>query len=503
MSPHRASPRHLLLVEDNPGDAKLIEALLYGRDWDDQTTRVADTLGMALTTLADSQVDAVLLDLRLPDGDGVECVHAVRRVVPDVPVVVLTGIDDENLALSCIEAGAQDYVCKAEMNTQGLHRALAYAVARVRERAAAARAETFRARLATIVESSHDAILSATIDGVVTSWNVGAESLFGFPRHQAIGHSVRDLLNVTASSETERTARLDELLKLPDKEQTRHLLEVTVGDRDMVLWVTTCLLRDAAGEATEFAAICRDITELQQLNNELRQKNVELTERDKQMRALTGRLHALREDERSRISREVHDELGQVLTALQLDIGWVVRRLRNGPPQLNAELGPRLAEAASLVDSTVKTVQRIAVELRPSVLDTLGLPEALQDEARRFSKRTGTHVDMDIDESARPTGDVATALFRICQELLTNVARHAHASKVTVQLVDGDGYLKLRVSDNGVGMRPSAPGLDSSLGLLGVRERADSLGGSVNFEGSPDVGTTATVNVPFTSTMEA
>ena len=503
MSPHRACPRHLLLVEDNPGDAKLIEALLYGSDWDDQTTQVAGTLGLALTTLADSQVDAVLLDLRLPDGDGVQCVQSVRRVVPDVPIVVLTGIDDEDLAVSCIEAGAQDYVCKSEMTTQGLHRALAYAIARVRERAAAAQAETIRARLATIVESSQDAILSATMDGIVTSWNYGAESLFGYPRQQAVGHSVRELLNVTASSETERMALLDKVLSVPDKEQTRHLLEVTVGERDMVLWVTTCALRNAQGGVTEFAAICRDITELQQLNNELRQKNVELTERDSQMRALTGRLHALREDERSRISREVHDELGQVLTALQLDIGWVVRRLKEGPPQLNAELSPRLAEAAALVDSTVKTVQRIAVELRPSVLDTLGLPEALQDEVRRFSKRTGTRVDMNIDESARPTGDVATALFRICQELLTNVARHAQASKVTVEFSASNGHLQLRLSDNGIGMERSAPGLVSSLGLLGIRERVDSLGGSVDFKGSPGIGTTAMVSVPFTSTTEA
>ncbi len=258
----------------------------------------------------------------------------------------------------------------------------------------------------------------------------------------------------------------------------------------VVLSVVASLLRDAAGGVTAVAAICRDVTEARAREDELQRHHDELEQHDRQMRALAARLNDVREEERTRVSREVHDVLGQLLSSLKLHLRWIGRRVE-GPP-----LQQRLREAEGLLDETVRAVQRIAVELRPSALDSLGLPAALRDEVRRFADRAGIAAEVEVPPSGSPAPEVGTALFRILQELLTNVARHSGAERVRVALAEANGGWTLDVTDDGVGLSTvHAPGR-VPLGLLGMRERAAALGGSVRLTAGPAGGVRAYVHIP-------
>ena len=493
MSPYLEGAR-LLLVEDNLGDAELIRA--YLADTGEATGGIihAETLADAVTALGGAEVDVVLLDLRLPDGSGVECVERVLEERRDLPIVVLTGLEDDELALACIHAGAQDYLCKQDLQPQALRRAIGYASTRLREASARRRVHELQARLAAIVESSSDAIVSSKTDGTITSWNRGAEVMFGCSSVEAVGRPITEVVRRPAGEDVGPLDRIADA----EGSAAREVVRLGRDDRLVHLSVTASRLRDPSGAVVGTAAICRDITESKRRDEELRRRNEELLERDQAMRALTARLHAIREEERARISREVHDQLGQLLTGFKMDLKWIGRRLqRDDENHVSEAVSVRLREAEALVDQTIEAVQRIAVELRPTALDALGLASAVRDEARRFQVRAGIPVEVAVRGNAEPEPDVVIGLFRIFQELLTNAARHSKASTVRVDLETGDESVVLRVQDDGVGIEPGAETRPSSLGLLGVRERADSLGGTVRVERLPAGGTAATARVPL------
>jgi signal transduction histidine kinase len=220
----------------------------------------------------------------------------------------------------------------------------------------------------------------------------------------------------------------------------------------------------------------------------------------RQLRALSARLQSMREEERARIAREIHDELGQALTALKMDLRWAEKRLgRESSLTLNPILD-KIVEAGELVDATIASVQRIAVELRPRVLEDLGLTVAVRHEARRFEQRTGVRCRLQLPEADPMLADeIATSMFRILQEAITNVARHAEATEVEVQLVQEADGLVLRVADNGKGIGPADLEDAKSLGLLGMKERAESLGGEVTFQRGSPRGTVVKLVLPLPS----
>jgi signal transduction histidine kinase len=217
------------------------------------------------------------------------------------------------------------------------------------------------------------------------------------------------------------------------------------------------------------------------------------------LRALTRRMEKTREEERTRLARDVHDDLGQSLTALKMDLRWIERKLGTVgiSPELDA-VKARTTSAIEVVDDTTATVQELAAQLRPSVLDRLGLCSAVQFEARRFQARAGIECRTSLPASPpRLTPDMATALFRILQECLTNVARHAGATRVLIRLGTHGNVATLRVLDNGSGITASAIANSQSLGLLGMKERAAMLGGEVLFQRGTRRGTMAIVRIPI------
>ena len=247
---------------------------------------------------------------------------------------------------------------------------------------------------------------------------------------------------------------------------------------------------DAAGRITGHFGIQRDVTDRTLAAAELEQSRAEL-------RALAARLQTIREEERKRIAREIHDELGQALTGLKLDLAWL------GSQRPKSTSGAYRAIDSSItdrIDETMQIVRRIASELRPSVLDQLGLEAAIEWLVQEAAKRTGIAVTLQAEEFPRLPDAVRSHAFRIMQEALTNVTRHSRATQVTVSVRRAGDVLTLGVTDNGVGFSPdSLSGLDS-LGLVGMRERALACGGTLMVQGKPGEGTAIIVTIPLAET---
>jgi signal transduction histidine kinase len=225
---------------------------------------------------------------------------------------------------------------------------------------------------------------------------------------------------------------------------------------------------------------------------ELHRKSERLRESEDKLRRLAAHLISVREEERAHIAREIHDELGQVLTGLKMEVTWLARRLKE----------PALIEKTDsmcrLIDSSVQTVRKIATGLRPEMLDDMGLVAAVGWQAKEFQKRTGIRVRIKLPpETAKPDIDVATTMFRIFQEILTNVARHSRATRIDVDLDIAEDRVSLEVLDNGVGIAQADLDGRKSLGLLGMHERALLFGGEVKITGAGGEGTRVLVSIPL------
>jgi two-component system, NarL family, sensor histidine kinase UhpB len=220
-----------------------------------------------------------------------------------------------------------------------------------------------------------------------------------------------------------------------------------------------------------------------------------LTASHQQLRQLSAHTEAIVEAERTRIAREVHDELGQSLTALKMDCAWLERRFT----EQQSELRARTQMMAQLIDDTITTVRRISTELRPEMLDDLGLPATLEWQLQEFQKRTSIDYTVSIKpKDIKVSETISTAVYRVFQETLTNVARHAQATAIEVLLTTDVEMLRLRVHDNGIGITDEQRVRSTSLGLLGIRERVDFLGGVTDIFGAPGGGTTVEIKIPLT-----
>jgi PAS domain S-box-containing protein len=252
------------------------------------------------------------------------------------------------------------------------------------------------------------------------------------------------------------------------------------------------VLTDVAGRPVRIVGGVSDITEQRRAEEALENSR-------QQLRALSARLISGREEERTLVAREIHDELGQVLTALKINLDWLEKKI--GARADDATLNPlleRLVESGEMVQSAIQRVQQIATELRPGALDTLGLAVALQQETRRFQERTGITCELQLpDKELELPREASTTVFRIFQEALTNVVRHAHATKVRITLSSEPNRVVLCVEDNGEGIRPGAESDSKSLGLLGMRERALASGGEVAITPIQPHGTRVTLRLPW------
>ena len=225
-----------------------------------------------------------------------------------------------------------------------------------------------------------------------------------------------------------------------------------------------------------------------------KQAEEELTASREQLRDLSRHLESIREEERTRLAREIHDEMGQSLTGLKIDVSWIARRL----PKAEVSLLEKTKTMNELIDEAVQTVKRISSELRPGVLDHLGLAAAIEWQAQELEKRT--QIRFEFKSSPKEIaldGGRSTTMFRICQEALTNVVRHANASKVRITLRREPSRVVLRISDNGKGIEEEQASDSKAFGVIAMRERARSWGGDFKIHGSPSKGTVVAVTIPL------
>ena len=317
-------------------------------------------------------------------------------------------------------------------------------------------------------------------DGIVLEVNESWTKGTGFPRAEVINESI---FKFSSSMGPGMADRIRQLLKSP-KPSINLEVRFTSKDGREVIANTSAVMCDLDGEAC-YLWVANDITE---------QKHAE-----ESLRALTARLHSAREEEGTRIAREIHDELGGILTGLKWDLEKIDNTLNSpGDGSQLFDIHNRISSMTTLIETTINTVRRIASELRPGVLDDLGLVPAIEWQIEQFQVRSGLKCHWTNNASEiELSRERASAVFRILQEILTNVLRHAHAANLYVRLGRSKHYFELEVTDDGQGITESQERNSGSLGLLGMKERALLVGGEVRITGKEGGGTTVLVRVPF------
>jgi len=338
-----------------------------------------------------------------------------------------------------------------------------------------------------------DEVLRLVIDTIPTmAWTVRPDGAVDFINQRWLDYTglsfEEEIKEPTRAMHPEDLARVMEkwLARMAAGESFEDEMRLRRADGEYRWFlVRTVPLRDERRDIVKWYGSSIDIEDRKRAEEALQKS------RD-QLRALAARVQSVREEERNRVAREIHDELGQALTAIKIDLSSLSRELPADKKQQSESI-------LKLVDETIQSVRRISTELRPVVLDAVGLVAAVEWAAGEFAARTGTKCQLDL-----PQDDVvidqerATAVFRIFQETLTNVARHATATEVDVRLAENDGELTLEVHDNGKGVSEEQLGSGSSLGILGMRERALLLGGELTIVGTLGEGTTVSVRIPET-----
>jgi PAS domain S-box-containing protein len=362
--------------------------------------------------------------------------------------------------------------------------------ARVQSRQMVDRLEVTQARLAAIVDSAMDAIITVDAGQRVVLFNRAAEQLFRCPRDEAVGTPLDRFIPVRFHA-----AHREHLGKFKKTGATsRRMGDATVlwarrPANDEEFPIEASISHSMQDGADLFTVILRDITER-------RRQEEQINRQQEELQAMSARIHEAREEEKTLIARELHDELGQLLTALKMDLAWLRGRLTAGDTATAAKAG-RMNDT---LEQTIASVRRISANLGPLLLDDLGFSDATTWLAEDFAERFG--IPCSVDMPAEPAlGELdrvrLIALYRILQEALTNVARHAEARNTWIRLAIEDGTLRLDVEDDGRGITPEDMAKTRSLGIRGMRERVHHIGGALDIGQTPQGGTRVSVQVPL------
>ncbi len=338
-----------------------------------------------------------------------------------------------------------------------------------------------------ILNSALDAIIIIDAASHISFWNPQAENIFGWRADEVMGKHLSETIIPPGYAEA-HSSGMERYLNTGKGHILNRLIEITALNKSGVLFpVEMSILPVEMENEISFCAFIRDITER-------KEAEISLKRSSEQLRELSGHLQEVREEERLKISRDIHDELGQQLTGLKMDISWLKKKYLQDDPLVIDKFN----DAILLVDETVKSIRRITAELRPSIIDDLGLNAALEWHINEFRDRIGIEViyensfdDTDIDPA------ISIGLFRMLQESLTNVAKHAQASQVKIKIERVNNTVKFCIQDNGVGFDMGAKQNDLSFGHMGINERVSKMKGKSSIKSKPDAGTTIEVTLPL------
>jgi len=337
-----------------------------------------------------------------------------------------------------------------------------------------------------LAENVTDVIWASDLDGNLLYISPSVERQIGYTAEEIMSHPMtvttrKHLRNAISAALKSATAAEQ------GKRDKPHSYRLAVTHKDgTVVWTETCMivLRNRRGQPVGVVGAVRDITERKKYEEALKRS-------ESQLRLLSQRVLQVQEEERTRIARDLHDQLGQELVYLRIKAQSLAEQIGDHP-----EAHQSAAELVNLIDQTTSTSRRIAAAVSPPILDDMGLMRAVRLSAAEFSRRTSIPCFVDAAENLRVPKEVATAAYRILQEALTNVWKHAQASEVHVDIRKAGRTLVLRIQDNGIGL-DSTLGEENSLGLLGMRERARLAGGSVTISNRRSGGVQVVARLPL------
>jgi signal transduction histidine kinase len=488
-----ASTLALLVVEDSEADFELLIASLE-RSGSVTAARV-ETSGQLRDALASARWDAVIADHKLPRFDSLEALRIVRAAQPDLPFLIVSGMIGEEAAVAAMQAGADDYIMKDHLSraAPALQRALIVGSARGRQRETEEALRESEARFRSLASNLPGLVLQIHVeDGGTLAFHYassGSQRLFGIAADDLVREPGRffDLLQPADAADLRIALRKS----LQPPKYIQHECRLMPGCTVATAWIEfSARPRRLPSGRLLWHAIVSDISPQKRADQEARALQRELRE-------LSSYLVRVREQEREAIAREIHDEVGSILTAIKLDIAWFKQQLRN-----DAALLDKLRQFDQLVDRAGESSTRLVHDLRPGILDA-GIVAALEWVAHEFERRAGTSCRFDTPhEWLALEPDQSITVFRICQEALNNIAKHAAATQVNIWLATDDLQLLLEVRDNGGGFTPEKPKHPDCFGLRGMKERAMSLGGTVDISSEPGSGTTIALALPLSTLSE-
>lgn len=476
-----AVPLKILMLEDDPIDAEIVQWSL--KDAFPCVFQVAANKEVYFSALDEFKPDLVLADNALPRFNAKEALEGLNERSPGIPFILVTGTVSEEFAASIIRLGADDYILKDRLAR--LPAAIKSAIDRKRSEAAIKQSEEVR-RL--IMNAALDAIVCIDPHGHITVWNPQAERMFGWRESEILGKQLDETIIPEQFREAHRKgmAHYRQTGTGPVLNKAIEISALHRSGREFPIELAIVPIKN--GKEEFFCAFIRDITQRKKAQEKLNRSYEEI-------RRLASHLQDVREEERLIIAREIHDQLGQQLTIMKMDMGWLRSKL---VLDNNAIAKEKLDELNSIIEETIRTVRKIAADLRPGLLDDLGLGAAIEWHINEYEKRTGILVDYEgLNDEVELSMASKTGLFRIVQEALTNVARYANARHVKVRLMKDDEHLSLMIQDDGVGFDKEKIYAKKTFGIVGMRERTAMMGGSYNLESMPGKGTTISVHVPL------
>ena len=482
------TPLRVLLAEDSPADADLVRFELAAA-YDPVIHRVEEAQAMA-AALSNGVWDVVISDYYMPGFGAMAALKIVRGGGYDLPFIIVSGNMGEDLAVEAMRAGADDYVMKSRLAR------LIPAIERELREYATRRASAQIER--ELLEQS------ARLQGIVNHFpgvvfQVISDGAYGY-RFSHVSEGSIELLEVPPAKLESDPYTFFNLLQQPESAAlVAHMKRsadtlapvnwegrVRAAESGMVKWVNIRLRpRRVATGALVWEGFMANITMS-------KEHEIELLAARKRQSELSSHLENAKEQERKRIARELHDDVGGNLTAIKIDVLWLAGRVDRADPKVRA----RVEALEALVDQTAASISTISQDLRPGVLD-LGLVAAIEWQARDFSNRTGVAADVRCDCDELSIDDhTANALFSVLRETLTNIAKHAQATQVRIELEATEDDVELTVTDNGRGIAAADRLKPTSFGLRGMEERAAQLGGRVRVAGARPHGTCVSVRVP-------